>query len=175
MGFPLPNCTSGSVVNPKNGGNDPMLNWADPAPAAFAAKRVKRRTTASAVAEAGVLPDFGVSTKEAFGLWDACQMHAKDTEGGTNNTKDTTETRNDLEPVVSAQYPEIALVVRALRKAGASHAAMTGSGSTVFGLFRSERAAARAARGVGTPAEKTLITTTIDRKRYGRASLPTSG
>jgi len=121
-----------------------------------------------------VLPDFGVSTKEAFGLWDACQMHAKDTEGGTNNTKDTKETRNDLEPVVSAQYPEIALVVRALRKAGASHAAMTGSGSTVFGLFRSERAAARAARAVGTPAEKTLITTTIDRKRYGRASLPAS-
>src|SRR5207245_11229065 len=52
-----------------------------------------------------VLPNFGVSTKETFGWWDARQMHTKDTEDGT---KDTKETRNDLEAVVSAQYPEIA-------------------------------------------------------------------
>ena len=56
----MPSCTNGCVVNPKNGGNEPILNWADPAPLAVAAKRVKRRTTASDVAEAGVLPDLGV-------------------------------------------------------------------------------------------------------------------
>jgi len=122
-----------------------------------------------------VLPGFGVSTRDAFGWWDSRHMRAKDTKGGTDDTKDTEELRNDLEPIVAARHPEIARVVRALKRAGASQAAMTGSGSTVFGLFRSEKAAARVARAVETRAQKTLITTTIDRKRYGRASLPSSG
>ena len=83
--------------------------------------------------------------------------------------------RNDLEDAVTARHPQIGRIVNALRRAGASHAAMTGSGSTVFGLFRNERAAARAARAVETRARKTLITTTVDRRRYGRASIPTRG
>ena len=114
-----------------------------------------------------VLPDFGVSTKEAFGWWDARQMRAKDTKGGTN-TKDTNELRNDLEPVVAAQYPEIARCVRALRKAGASHAAMTGSGSTVFGLFRSHAAASDAACALESRARRTLVTRTLNRQQYQR-------
>jgi 4-diphosphocytidyl-2-C-methyl-D-erythritol kinase len=42
---------------------------------------------------------------------------------------------NDLEPVVSARYPEIASCVIALRARGARVAMMSGSGSTVFGIF----------------------------------------
>src|SRR6266481_5650728 len=60
MGLPVLDSTRGWTVNPKNGGNDPMLNWVVPAEAAAAAKRVKRSTTASAVAKAGVFPDRGV-------------------------------------------------------------------------------------------------------------------
>jgi 4-diphosphocytidyl-2-C-methyl-D-erythritol kinase len=42
---------------------------------------------------------------------------------------------NDLEPVVTARHPEIASCVIALRARGARIAMMSGSGSTVFGVF----------------------------------------
>ena len=42
---------------------------------------------------------------------------------------------NDFEPVVTARHPEIATAVDALRAAGATIAMMSGSGSTVFGVF----------------------------------------
>ena len=42
---------------------------------------------------------------------------------------------NDFEKVVSAQYPAITEIKEALYKQGAVYASMTGSGSTVFGLF----------------------------------------
>ena len=42
---------------------------------------------------------------------------------------------NDLEGPVAARHPEIRLVVERLREAGATLAAMSGSGSACFGLF----------------------------------------
>ncbi|MBM4307754.1 MAG: 4-(cytidine 5'-diphospho)-2-C-methyl-D-erythritol kinase [Deltaproteobacteria bacterium] len=48
---------------------------------------------------------------------------------------------NDLEGVVSARYPEIALMKEMLLSAGATGALMTGSGPTVFGLFSGEKKA----------------------------------
>ncbi len=43
--------------------------------------------------------------------------------------------RNDFEPSVFAAHPEIAAVKRTLYDMGAAYAAMSGSGSTVYGLF----------------------------------------
>lgn len=51
---------------------------------------------------------------------------------------------NDLEGVVSARYPEIALMKEMLLWAGATGALMTGSGPTVFGLFPGEKKATEA-------------------------------
>ena len=42
---------------------------------------------------------------------------------------------NDFEAVVSAQYPRIGEICRRLRRLGANPAAMTGSGSAVYGIF----------------------------------------
>ena len=42
---------------------------------------------------------------------------------------------NDLEPVVTARHPEIEACAVALRRHGARIAMMSGSGSTVFGIF----------------------------------------
>ena len=42
---------------------------------------------------------------------------------------------NDFEPSVFAQHPELATVKNELYQAGAVYAAMSGSGSTLFGLF----------------------------------------
>lgn len=43
---------------------------------------------------------------------------------------------NDLEPAVTEQYPVVAALVQQMKDRGAFHAAMSGSGSTVFGLFQ---------------------------------------
>jgi 4-diphosphocytidyl-2-C-methyl-D-erythritol kinase len=51
---------------------------------------------------------------------------------------------NDFEPVVFAKHPEIARCKVRMADVGALHAMMSGSGSTVFGLFASKQAARRA-------------------------------
>lgn len=45
---------------------------------------------------------------------------------------------NLMEPYVFRTWPEVAEAYARLRHAGAAHAAMSGSGSTVFGIFRSK-------------------------------------
>ena len=45
--------------------------------------------------------------------------------------------KNDFEPAVFQTHPELAAVVRKLRRLGAKPAMMTGSGSAVFGVFGS--------------------------------------
>jgi 4-diphosphocytidyl-2-C-methyl-D-erythritol kinase len=115
-----------------------------------------------------VLPNFGVSTKDAFEWWDADRKGTKVTKDGTNDTKDTEETGNDLQKPVMARHPQIGRIVAALRRAGAGGAAMTGSGSTVFGLFGSETAASKAARAVAARSRRTLVTRTLNRPQYQR-------
>jgi 4-diphosphocytidyl-2-C-methyl-D-erythritol kinase len=53
--------------------------------------------------------------------------------------------KNDFEPAVFQIHPELAAVVRKLRRLGAKPAMMTGSGSAVFGIFGSEAEARQAA------------------------------
>ncbi|HEU4470730.1 MAG TPA: 4-(cytidine 5'-diphospho)-2-C-methyl-D-erythritol kinase [Flavisolibacter sp.] len=43
---------------------------------------------------------------------------------------------NDFEAIAARAYPEIGNIIRQLYESGALYAAMSGSGSTVFGLFR---------------------------------------
>lgn len=53
--------------------------------------------------------------------------------------------KNDFEEAVFGQHPELAKLVRKLKRLGASPAMMTGSGSAVFGVFSDEAALRTAA------------------------------
>lgn len=84
-----------------------------------------------------VRPDIPVPTKEAFSL---IQPHrpAKNCLDIVMQPVDTwrDELTNDFEQSVFAHHPEIAAVKDRLYRLGAVYAAMSGSGSAVFGLFR---------------------------------------
>lgn len=47
--------------------------------------------------------------------------------------------KNDFEPSVAARYPIIGAIKEMLYRCGAVYAAMSGSGSAVFGLFESDK------------------------------------
>jgi 4-diphosphocytidyl-2-C-methyl-D-erythritol kinase len=73
---------------------------------------------------------------------------------------------NDFEKVVFPKYPDLREVKRALERAGAIYSSLSGSGSAIYGLFRSRVAAQKAAaklRKSGTPAQ---ATTTLTREQY---------
>ena len=56
---------------------------------------------------------------------------------------------NDFEAVVFEQHPELAVLKKRLVRAGATVALMTGSGSSLFGLYPDRNAARRAATSLG--------------------------
>lgn len=104
------------------------------------------------------VPAFGVSTSEAYAWWDADRGEGAGLEPGDSG--------NDLQAPVAARHPEVGRLTEALRKAGASQAAMTGSGSAVFGLFATRAAAERAARRLRARSRRTLVTRTLNRMQY---------
>jgi len=114
-----------------------------------------------------VLPDFGVSTKDAFGWFDATSVGA-DPRARPKGDSQARELLNDLEAPVVARHPEIGRIISALERAGATQAAMSGSGSAVFGLFSSRPAAIRAAARLASASRRTLVTRTLNRQTYQR-------
>ncbi len=122
-----------------------------------------------------VCPPFGVSTAEAYGWFDADGGGGRAV-GRAPNSAPTFEAwpsrclaiENDLESPVVRRHPAIRDLAGLLAEQGAEAAAMTGSGSAVFGLFTSEsraRRAAHAAAGLGAWA---TVTRTVDRRACRR-------
>jgi 4-diphosphocytidyl-2C-methyl-D-erythritol kinase len=80
---------------------------------------------------------------------------------------------NDLEPPVVRRHPEIAALRSALREAGAVAAAMSGSGSAVFGLFSNRAAAQRALPRLPGGGSRAVLTRTLGRAEFERRSKAT--
>ncbi|MEO8260295.1 MAG: 4-(cytidine 5'-diphospho)-2-C-methyl-D-erythritol kinase [Acidobacteriota bacterium] len=128
------------------------------------------------------LPPFGVSTKDAYGWFDedlrspsgAGRRPGTPRRSRSANRRPTFEGRglppsewgNDLEPPVAWRYRAIAGMVDRLGRSGAFHAAMSGSGSAVYGLFTTSGEARAAARRLAGPGCRTIVTRTLNRKQF---------
>jgi 4-diphosphocytidyl-2-C-methyl-D-erythritol kinase len=74
---------------------------------------------------------------------------------------------NDFEGPVFGRYPRLEEIRAGLLKRGAADAALAGSGSAVFGIFRNPAQARRSARRF--PEDSVFVVETISRSKYGRA------
>jgi 4-diphosphocytidyl-2-C-methyl-D-erythritol kinase len=125
-----------------------------------------------------LIPGFGVSTTDAYGWYR--------TERDLGRGQATREPQyvpgpwpsraaqmiNDLEAPIARHYPEIEQMKLALRRAGALAAAMSGSGSTVFGLFQKKAEAEAAVDRLSGAGWRALLTESLGRGEYARRSRP---
>ena len=115
------------------------------------------------------LPAFGVSTADAYGWFDRDRAQTRRSRAALAATIPAWPGRrllieNDLQAPVVARHPEIGALRETLVRSGAAAAAMTGSGSAVFGLFEGVRPARHAAHALAGLGVVALVTTTIDRR-----------
>lgn len=84
-------------------------------------------------------PDVYVSTREAYaGITPYPEPHLLDSYHQSPITNNLSPLRNDFEKSVFEKHPLLARLKEGLLAAGAVYAAMSGSGSTIFGLFQND-------------------------------------
>jgi len=135
-------------------------------------------------------PGFGVSTVEAYGWFDALAglapgqalrrdgrvAAARPADGGTASAPvasgwlclppPSRGCANELEAPVAARHREIAHLAAAFRRCGARQAAMTGSGSVVFGVFDHPGDAQVGASTASALGAEVWLTATLSRRQY---------
>jgi 4-diphosphocytidyl-2-C-methyl-D-erythritol kinase len=116
--------------------------------------------------------NIGVSTKDAYQwisaeltktakppkIWGFCAL-CWSRQGGSLS--------NDFEGPVFRRHPRLGEIRDALLKRGAADAALAGSGSAVFGVFRNPAQARRTARAF--PEDSVFVVETLSREDYGRS------
>jgi 4-diphosphocytidyl-2-C-methyl-D-erythritol kinase len=119
-------------------------------------------------------PGFGVSTVDAYDWYDHERRRARTRKPAARKPVPLAwpawadSMRNDLEPPVIFHHPAIARIRQSLIDAGADYAAMSGSGSAVFGLFDRAEAARRTAADLARPGWAVACTRTLNRREYVR-------
>lgn len=118
-------------------------------------------------------PGFGVSTPAAYAWWDRDRpVVGPVARPAARWRHQLHHLANDLEASVVRRHPEIGEMVDRLRVVGAEAAAMTGSGSTVFGLFGTRAGAVRARRRVRRRGWRTWLTRTVGPAELARLATP---
>jgi 4-diphosphocytidyl-2-C-methyl-D-erythritol kinase len=122
------------------------------------------------------LPGFGVSTADAY-RWLAADRRASGASRAGRAAvwagwpEVLSRGRNDLEAPVERRHAAIRRIRGRLGRAGAETARMSGSGSAVFGLFRAEGPARRAAAGLAVAGARVILTRTRTRSPAERRGL----
>ena len=107
-------------------------------------------------------PPFSLSTAAVYGVFSAPAL--TDSAAQTNlrgSGSGGGPDRNDLEPAAESLRGELRRLRLALLDHGATSARLSGSGSTVFGVFDDAKSARRAFEGLGGLREEMMATMTI--------------
>lgn len=125
-----------------------------------------------------LLPGFGVSSREAYEWYDGERDLARGPAirepqqvPGPWPSR-AAQMINDLESPIARHHPEIDQMKAALRRSGALAAAMSGSGSAVFGLFQKRRDALAAVERLSGSGWRVVLTESLGRGDYQRRSRP---
>lgn len=124
-----------------------------------------------------LVPGFGVSSADAYAWYDLERDLAR---GGGREPQHVpgpwpsraAQMINDLEAPIARHHPEIDQMRTALRRAGALAAAMSGSGSTVFGLFQKRSEALAAVDRLSGSGWRVSLTESLGRGEYALRSRP---
>jgi 4-diphosphocytidyl-2-C-methyl-D-erythritol kinase len=115
---------------------------------------------------------IGVSTKDAY-EWASAEL-TKDAEPhklfrfcALCWSRQESRLSNDFESPVFRRHPRLEEIRAGLLQRGAADAALAGSGSAVFGIFRNPAQARRSAREF--PEDSVFVVETISRAKYGQA------
>jgi 4-diphosphocytidyl-2-C-methyl-D-erythritol kinase len=125
-----------------------------------------------------LVPGFGVSTADAYAWYDSERELARGVSVREAQhvpgpwPSRAAQMINDLEAPIARHHPEIDQMRTALRRAGALAAAMSGSGSTVFGLFQRRRDALTAVERLSGVGWRVLLTESLGHGEYVRRSRP---
>ncbi|MBI1873517.1 MAG: 4-(cytidine 5'-diphospho)-2-C-methyl-D-erythritol kinase [Acidobacteria bacterium] len=119
-----------------------------------------------------LVPTVGIATTEAYAWYDESRTgqttNAEPAVGSsppfTRRLLDRARLQNDFTPAVEARHPIVKTLRERLAASGAFVAALSGSGSAVFGLFGSEARAKAAVRTCRDLRCTGLVTRTISRR-----------
>ena len=114
-----------------------------------------------------VFPQQSSSTKEAYALLDKAYQKGErldspafdDLENIYNRSVEDWTFINSFTPVISNSYEEIQLALNALQKVGCCYSEMSGSGSTVYGVFTMRQQAISASNLLGEAWKCKLVQT----------------
>lgn len=116
-------------------------------------------------------PDFGIPTPTLFALVDGAEIKARPDIDGMQAALAAADLEgvaarlnNVFEEVLPAEYHEVFAIKRHLLEKGALNAAMSGSGPTVFGIFREEAEAAEAVKSLRETYKETYLARPVSRK-----------
>lgn len=121
-------------------------------------------------------PSFGVSAADAYRWFDeAASRRRRPPPSPPRGWRSLRGLSNDLEPAVVERFPEAGRMIERLRRTGALRAAMTGSGSAVYGLYRQSSEARAARLAVRRAGWRTLVSRTTGRAEFTRMTAVAPG